>query len=77
MENMELYEKCRAVPDDAKKEIKGGRMSGMTNINAMWRLKMLTEMFDRVELVGITRPQTDGWRHLVMRSQPLLRLNCT
>jgi hypothetical protein len=45
MENMELYEKCRAVPNDAKKEIKGGRMSGMTNINAMWRLKMLTEMF--------------------------------
>jgi hypothetical protein len=45
MKNMEIYEKYRAVPDSAKKEIKGGRMNGKTDINPMWRLKALTEQF--------------------------------
>lgn len=43
--NMQLYNLGREVPEEAKKEIKGGRMKGMTNINAMWRIKRLTEMF--------------------------------
>ena len=45
MSNLELYEKFRAVPDNAKKQIKGGRISGMTDINPMWRIKALTEQF--------------------------------
>ncbi len=45
MENLELYEKVRAVPDNAKKAITGGRLSGMTDINPMWRIKKLTEQF--------------------------------
>lgn len=45
MENLDLYEKVRSVPDSAKKTIKGGRTSGMTDINPMWRIKILTEQF--------------------------------
>lgn len=43
--NLEIYEKVRSVPDTAKKEIRGGRMSGKTDINPMWRIKKLTELF--------------------------------
>lgn len=42
---MELYNKFRAVPEEAKKPIKGGRLSGFTDINPMWRIKMLTEQY--------------------------------
>ena len=45
MDNLEVYNKYRVVPQKAQKEIKGGRMSGKTDINPMWRLKSLTEQF--------------------------------
>lgn len=45
MENLELYDKLRCVPDEAKKEIKGGKLSGKTDINPMWRIKKLTETY--------------------------------
>ena len=45
MENMELYERVRAVPPEAQKKIEGGRLVGMTDINPMWRIKKLTEEF--------------------------------
>ena len=45
MENMELYERFRSVPDEAKKPINGGRLMGKTDINPMWRIKALTEAF--------------------------------
>ncbi len=45
MNNLELYEKFRKVPETAKKNITGGRLSGMTDINPMWRIKTLTEEF--------------------------------
>lgn len=45
MDNLELYNKVRNVPQEAKKEIKGGRLKGMTDINPMWRIKTLTEQF--------------------------------
>ena len=45
MNNLEVYDRYRAVPKEAQKEIKGGRMSGKTDINPMWRLKSLTEQF--------------------------------
>lgn len=44
-DNMELYNKFRAVPEEAKKPIKGGRLNGMTDISPMWRIKTLTEQF--------------------------------
>jgi hypothetical protein len=45
MENMEIYNKVRAVPEDAKRKIQGGRLNGKTDINPMWRIKKLTEQF--------------------------------
>ncbi len=45
MDNLEIYNKYRNVPKEAQKEIKGGRMSGKTDINPMWRIKSLTEQF--------------------------------
>jgi hypothetical protein len=48
MEKLGLYELARSVPEEAKKAIKGGRMSGKTDINPMWRIKKLTELFGPV-----------------------------
>lgn len=45
MNNLEIYEACRVVPEKAKKPITGGRLNGKTDINPMWRIKKLTEMF--------------------------------
>lgn len=45
MDNLQIYNKVRLVPDSAKKEIKAGRLRGMTDINPMWRIKTLTEVF--------------------------------
>lgn len=44
-ENLNLYERFRAVPDNAKKPIGAGRLKGMTDISPMWRIKTLTEEF--------------------------------
>lgn len=43
--NMEIYNKVRQVPKEAIKKIEGGRLKGMSDINPMWRIKMLTELF--------------------------------
>lgn len=45
MENMKIYEQLRAVPQEAKKTIQAGKLKGFTDINPMWRIKKLTEMF--------------------------------
>ena len=42
---MELYNRFRTVPEEAKKTIKGGKLNGFTDINPMWRIKKLTEEF--------------------------------
>lgn len=44
-DNMKLYNLGRTVPQEAMKEIKAGRLKGFTDINPMWRIKRLTEMF--------------------------------
>lgn len=44
-EHMTIYEKVRSVPKEALKPIGGGRLKGMSDINPMWRIKMLTEIF--------------------------------
>lgn len=48
MNNMIYYNATRSVPEEAKKEIKGGRLRGMIDINPMWRIKTLTEQFGPV-----------------------------
>lgn len=45
MQGLELYNKFRKVPNEAKKSINAGRLKGMTDINPMWRIKALTEQF--------------------------------
>lgn len=52
MENMRIYDRVREVPKEAKKAINAGRLKGMTDVNPMWRIKMLTEVFG---------PCGDGW----------------
>ena len=45
MNNLDIYDKFRNVPNEAKKEIGAGRLKGFTDINPMWRIKMLTDQF--------------------------------
>lgn len=42
---MELYELGRQVPQEARKTIAAGKLKGFTDINPMWRIKMLTALF--------------------------------
>jgi hypothetical protein len=56
MSNLKLYDAVRSVPENAKKQITGGRLSGMTDINPMWRIKTLTEQFG---ICGI------GWKYVI------------
>ena len=44
-QNMALYNSVRSVPDSAKRAITAGRLKGKTDINPMWRIRMLTENF--------------------------------
>lgn len=46
--NLDIYNKLRAVPQEAKKTISAGRLKGMTDVNPMWRIKALTETFGPV-----------------------------
>ncbi len=45
MDNLEIYNKVAGVPTNAQKSIAAGRLKGMTDINPMWRIKVLTEVF--------------------------------
>lgn len=53
MENLEIYNRCREVPKEAQKAIAAGRLRGKTDINPMWRIKKLTELFG---------PAGTGWK---------------
>lgn len=44
-DNMTLWNSWGRAPEEAKKPITAGRLKGMTDINPMWRYKMLTERF--------------------------------
>lgn len=58
MENLEIYNILRSVPEEAKKTIGAGRLKGFTDINPMWRIKVLTETFG---MVGF------GWKYKIIR----------
>ena len=45
MENLDIYENVRRVPNTAQRKIEAGRLKGKTDINPMWRIKKLTEQF--------------------------------
>lgn len=60
MENLTIYNKFRIVPKEAQKEITGGRLKGFTDINPMWRIKMLTDQFG---MCGI------GWKYEIISQE--------
>lgn len=45
MSNMTIYDAFKTTPNEAKKTIKGGRLSGFTDINPQYRIMRLTEQF--------------------------------
>lgn len=51
--NLAIYNQVRSVPEDAKSPISGGPMKGKTNVNPMWRIQKLTELFG---------PCGEGWK---------------
>lgn len=57
-ENMKIYKAAESVPQNAQKEIGAGRLKGMTDINPMWRIRKLTEIFGPAGL---------GWKYTVDR----------
>lgn len=57
-QNLGIYNLGRAVPDNAKRPIAAGRLKGMTDINPMWRIYKLTEMFG---------PCGIGWGYSITR----------
>lgn len=60
MGNMDTYNAFAEVPDNAKKTIGGGRLKGMTDINPMWRIMMLTERYG---------PCGTGWKYVITDKQ--------
>nr|DAM28711.1 MAG TPA: DNA REPAIR PROTEIN RAD52 HOMOLOG-BINDING PROTEIN, DNA REPAIR, DNA.7A [Caudoviricetes sp.] len=58
MGNMDIYNAVSTVPGSAQKRITGGRLNGMTDINPMWRIRELTELFG---------PCGIGWKYKIVR----------
>lgn len=58
--NLEFYDKLKEVPENAKKPIQAGRLRGMTDINPMWRIKRLTEVFGPCGL---------GWKYEIKNKE--------
>lgn len=58
MEKNELYEKLRNVPEEAIKPIGAGRLKGMSDVNPMWRIKVMTDLFGACGF---------GWRYEIDR----------
>lgn len=47
-ENLRFYSQGCEVPADAIKKIMAGRIKGMSDVNPMWRMKKMTEIFGPV-----------------------------
>lgn len=60
MDNMLIYNQGRSVPKEAQKTIQAGRLKGMTDVNPMWRISKLTEIFG---------PCGIGWKYTVTRRE--------
>ena len=45
MDNMWIYERTRSCPQSALRTIQAGKLKGKSDINPMFRIKMLTELF--------------------------------
>lgn len=53
---LSIYKQFEKTPKEAQKEIKGGRLSGFTDINPMWRIKTMTQAFG---------PCGIGWKYTI------------
>lgn len=60
MNNMDIYNRFREVPQEAKRTISAGNLKGFTDVNPMWRIKKLTEEFG-VCGIGWYTEITDKW----------------
>ena len=60
MNNLDIYNSVKEVPKEATKAIEAGRLKGMTDINPMWRIKVLTEKFG---------PVGKGWKYKITDKQ--------
>lgn len=58
MENLNIYDAARNVPAEALKPIQAGRLKGKSDINPMWRIKKLTEIFG---------PCGIGWKYTITK----------
>jgi len=58
VKHTKIWDKVKAPPVEALKEIKGGRLKGFTDIDPMWRFKIMTETFGQV---GI------GWAYEILK----------
>jgi hypothetical protein len=55
-EKLNIWNNLKQPPPDVLKEIKGGRLKGMTDISPQWRMQALTEQFG---------PCGFGWKYKV------------
>lgn len=55
--NLSVYERARQVPASALKKILGGRLKGMSDVNPMFRIKRITEIFG---------PCGFGWKYEIV-----------
>lgn len=58
MNNMEIWEKVKRPPTSVLTPIKGGRLSGMTDISPQWRYQVMTEVFG---------PCGVGWKYEIKK----------
>lgn len=56
--NLAIYEQARLVPDSAIKPIVNGRLKGKSDINPVYRIKRMTEIFG---------PCGIGWRYEIVK----------
>lgn len=56
--NLRFYSQGCEVPADAIKAIQAGRLRGMSDVNPMWRMKKMTEIFGPVGF---------GWKYTIDR----------
>ena len=57
MNNLNYWEAMRTPPQSALKKIKGGRLSGMSDISPVWRNRVMTETFG---------PCGTGWKYEIV-----------
>lgn len=55
-DNLVIYKQVDSVPQEAIKTIYAGRLKGMSDINPMWRIKVMTQVFG---------PCGVGWKYVI------------